>query len=581
MQPEDTGLWFLGLMIVMLVGVAGLAAALDSDGDGVDDANDLCPGTPPLTHSRAVDADGCPTKDIIIQTDGPLWQFDNEVVGTVRLSRPYVPGPYVFECSLVAGPGGGQANRLLFGRVGTEDAVVWFRAYTDGTCQLWDRADVEYWQNVHATGSCPWGDANDAVVGHWFDYHPHGHPTTTTVITVDEGAPPSAPASFRALAAEDGDSDVDGVPDVIDLCPDSDPNVALIDDDGCPLPPACGDPWHQPPGADIDADCYVDANDVIALAQEWLDCTDPLGESCVQLQPSPDQMYPEMMYMRQCWPKTVDGLLGDWVDPYWVDLDLVYWGDPCDVSSAKYTPCWDPCNDMVYAAVVVEDNDHVFETGPTAWNSSDRIEVYYQGDPNGGDKWGSQDTGNHDKAQQVSVGYQLILPGWAWAMLGERYPTPGGEELPWPEFDYRFGTRVGGNIITYEIGAKMYVWYGGNTLPIGSVGDEVRQLGPGMQIGFDVVVGSRWGGLPHDDDEWGMLSANLNTDKYIFADQFQRWELVNYDVTKVDLECGDWGYLVGDITTPPDCYVDLGDMAAQAIQWMDCTDPDPPCSFEW
>ena len=91
------------------------------------------------------------------------------------------------------------------------------------------------------------------------------------------------------------DTDGDGVDDANDLCPGSDPNVELVDPCGCPLPPACGDPWHPLPGADIDGDCYVDANDVVVMTQQWLDCTHPLDATCTQLHPSPEEMYPDLM----------------------------------------------------------------------------------------------------------------------------------------------------------------------------------------------------------------------------------------------------------------------------------------------
>jgi hypothetical protein len=44
----------------------------------------------------------------------------------------------------------------------------------------------------------------------------------------------------------------------------TDPNY--VDDDGNPLP-----------------DCHVDMNDAIEIVSRWLDCTDPQGEGCVQL----------------------------------------------------------------------------------------------------------------------------------------------------------------------------------------------------------------------------------------------------------------------------------------------------------
>ena len=45
---------------------------------------------------------------------------------------------------------------------------------------------------------------------------------------------------------------------------------------------------------------------------------------------------------------------------------------------------WNADTDKVYAAVIVDDQDHVLTILPEDWDDSDRIEVYAQGDPNGG-----------------------------------------------------------------------------------------------------------------------------------------------------------------------------------------------------
>ena len=133
------------------------------------------------------------------------------------------------------------------------------------------------------------------------------------------------------------------------------------------------------------------------------------------------------------WTKTVDGVLTDWTDPCWIALDKVYWSPdmtfPNDIvpDSAKYTVCWDPCDDLFYAAVVVEDTEHVFQSAPSWWDSSDRVEFYVQADPNGGEDWGSTAEPNdfYDKAQQYIIGYQGILPGWTWAVFGNGTYIPG------------------------------------------------------------------------------------------------------------------------------------------------------------
>ena len=284
--------------------------------------------------------------------------------------------------------------------------------------------------------------------------------------------------------------------------------------------------------------------------------------------------------MPHCWGRTIDGVLDDWTDPCWIDLDQIYYSSdlswPNDLVPAKYTVCWDPCDDKFYSAIVVDDTDHIFESAPINWHTSDRVEIYVQADPNGGDQWGSTATGYYDKAQQYIVGYQGILPGWTWAVFGHGTYIPDDVEPGDAQFDYEGGTRVNGNTITYENAAKSWLWYGGRSDPL--ITSVPHPLAPGMQVGFDVVVDSRRGDLPHDDDyEFGMLSANLDADKYIYAENFQRWELLDYDGTVVPPECGDWGHLPLDADT--DCYLGLADFAAWSVYWMDCTHPDPPCDF--
>ena len=112
---------------------------------------------------------------------------------------------------------------------------------------------------------------------------------------------------------------------------------------------------------------------------------------------------------------------------------------------------------------------------------------------------------------------------------------------------------------------------------MGRVENVVRELEPGIHVGFDIVADSRWGAESY---EFGMVSANLDVDKYIFAERFQRWELLDYDGSIVPAECGDWGYLSADINATRDCYVDLGDFTEMTIGWMDCTDPQSACGYK-
>lgn len=187
---------------------------------------------------------------------------------------------------------------------------------------------------------------------------------------------------------------------------------------------------------------------------------------------------------------------------------------------------------------------------------------------------------NYDKAQQYVIGWKGV-PGlygklWTWAVFGNGTHIPG--EVEPGDADFEAAARKDGTTMTYEIGAKAFIWYGGRTDPVSSVGSEIRQLEPGIQIGFDVTADSRRGPEPHDDYEFGVVAGNLDTQKFIYADRFQRWELLDYDGVKVPPECGDWGYLARDVDL--DCYVGLSDFAQWSVYWLDCTNPNPPCSYK-
>lgn len=354
----------------------------------------------------------------------------------------------------------------------------------------------------------------------------------------------------------------------------SDDLIAITDVSFDFVLPMCGDPEHPIPVGDFDGDCYVDGNDVVAMAWKWLECTDPVS-GCIQWE-APE----EVLYIPHG-EVTVDANLAEWPDssdPNWLALDLIYTGDPNDIVSARYAVMWDGgTNDKVYAAVVVEDTDHVFDLSPTNWDTSDRIEIYAQGDPNGGIAYGDSGSEEFAIAQQYAVG-PTGSGNDAWARYGNGTPIPGIGNLADAGFEY--AVNVGTTTVTYEIGARMFMWYGGNN----ATTIEVRELEAGMQVGFDIVVDTRWGFPPHGgagaepDGEFGMLSANLDKSKFMDAGQFQRWELLGVGNQIATPGCGAWGYQPMDMNA--DCVVNLDDYAEMITHMLECTNPDPPCSYE-
>ena len=202
---------------------------------------------------------------------------------------------------------------------------------------------------------------------------------------------------------------------------------------------------------------------------------------------------------------------------------------------------WDDTANKVYIAVLAEDEEPVYETAPTNWNTSDRIELYTQGDPNGGSEWGADFTAYYDKAQQYVVGGSAVS-GTSWAYFGNGTYIPVGTAF---EHGVTHVSRApaAGDAVIYEAGFPMYIWYG----EISGADTVVRDLEIGDIIGLDPVIDTRYGWPPHTDPgEFGMLSANKNVgsggfNKYIWADTFQKCMLVESEAPAPS--CGDWGYL--------------------------------------
>ena len=99
-------------------------------------------------------------------------------------------------------------------------------------------------------------------------------------------------------------------------------------------------------------------------------------------------------------------------------------------------------------------------------------------------------------------------------------------------------------------------------------------------MGFDVVLDTRWGPPPHTNDpnEFGMVSENTWTGKFIDAALFRRHLLVESWMDPPP--CGAWGWFDHDYNH--NCEVELGDFEFFAESWMDCTMPgDPTCSHPW
>jgi len=240
--------------------------------------------------------------------------------------------------------------------------------------------------------------------------------------------------------------------------------------------------YPMPNAADIDGDGDVDLTDFAILAGHWELATMeiPMGSAIV------------------------DGDISEWSEGVnWIPLDKTYYGNPADVRDAKYALRWSPDTDKIYVAVMVNDSNHVFSDEYIKWDVSDRIEIYSQGDAEGGTGW----LRVYDVAQQYMMGPNTSGGSWATWAYGEALGTDVGLE---------YAVAVNGDQIIHEAGVLMFDNYagfsGGTTI--------VTELKPGHVVGFDVLVSSRW-----ESDGFGMLSENLMTGKSEDAAQFARYTL--------------------------------------------------------
>ena len=331
-------------------------------------------------------------------------------------------------------------------------------------------------------------------------------------------------------------------------------------------PESCGDFDSYCFDADIGGptdqqDCSVDLLDFMTMADEWQGCTMPSQADCEKVG--------GIRQIRQG-TATVDGNLSEWSGAQWVALDQPYLGTAGDVAYAEFAACWDPVTDKIYAAVQVKDTDMIFEDYPPAdGNTSDRLEIYSQGDAGGGTEYGP----TFEEAQHYWVANGDMSGPWAGlAVVGD---TNGIRETG---LEYAVVVNEIDETITYEIGVPQYDYYDD---PGGGASSEVTDLYIGKVVRFDLMVGSCF----HDGTsglDYAMLSENMMAGKDENAGRFAQYTLT--DAAGSGL-CGEWGYLNADLSGPagvPDCLVDIYDAASLAAQWLWSSDPaDPNCQVCW
>ena len=244
----------------------------------------------------------------------------------------------------------------------------------------------------------------------------------------------------------------------------------------------------------------------------------------------------------------VDADLSDWAggDVEWVDLDVLYYGDPDarDVSQAKFSVRWDEPSSSVFVAVVVTDSDdyRTDNFGPlwTGWDAGDRIEILSCGDGESATGWST----DHDVAQEYVVG--VATTGGDWAAWGTGHDL---NQTPDPCLHY--AARMDGNQYIYEAQVKQYDNYGGFTLDPTVVSD----LSVGEVLRFEIIANTR------HSAGFGMKAVDDNAGKYDDSGKIIQFELVETISHGSELPAD----LDGDLD------VDGGDFAIMAGNWMATT----------
>jgi hypothetical protein len=195
----------------------------------------------------------------------------------------------------------------------------------------------------------------------------------------------------------------------------------------------------------------------------------------------------------------IDGVISpnEWDKALWLDLDEVYYGDPLDLSNAKWAAMWSPDTNLIYVAVTGTDTVHIFgdSYGELAWNKYDLMEVYV-------------DVGNSDIQVYYVDGNTVREPAhqWmcgndnndgSWVVLPEENEHPDNN-LP-EEIRPTLVTSIDGNVLTYELAIPPYEWIGwltDNTM-------NLMELETDMRIGLDVIMSSK------SSTKFGMLCEHF------------------------------------------------------------------------
>ncbi|HBG25621.1 MAG: hypothetical protein A2Y10_01210 [Planctomycetes bacterium GWF2_41_51] len=277
----------------------------------------------------------------------------------------------------------------------------------------------------------------------------------------------------------------------------------------------CDDIWQAGLGmkGDINKDCSVNLKDLDVLSDTWLNCNDPR-----ECGPCPDLPSEGVsMYFASAAPATVtiNGDLSEWpVFDYsptnwcgskWIKIDKEYYDFPMNYSNAYMCLMYSATDDVIYAAVIVDDSDPVYwnTSSPYDWDAQDNIEVFIQGDYY--NRIPTNPLFTWSNAQHVSVGLGNDL-ATTWAIWPTGVPFGGYPmETGNPGIEAKINRTVisGHDHLIYEMKLIPYDNYGG----INGTTTVRTNLQQGSKIGFDITLSVKSSG------SFGMICPNAQIGK--------------------------------------------------------------------
>ena len=268
-------------------------------------------------------------------------------------------------------------------------------------------------------------------------------------------------------------------------------------------------------GPDGVPDCYVNLAEFGVLAGDWMKNTDPAAGSGINVAS-------DLSSSKMSDPIVIDGNIDDWQGGNWNELDQAYHGFAEDIEYARYTTQWDSNTDRLLAAVVVKDTEMIFEDFPSDWNTSDRLELYSQGDGQGGEDYA--DSG-YLVAQQYIVGSKQTTPGVAWALLADYSEIPAVEIDRFDDFEgpeYVDGMNL--------LGANANGWSAGSSYMRVTGANAIADTKSAMVIGTNYVQKSFSGEGPGNVFSWLMQGSPAALGRGAFAYQDTSQFMVTVDI---------------------------------------------------